>query len=159
MTRHGPQEEVFETGCRAITHFAGGEKHGEFRQFDKTGDIVVEGQILRGEPSGTWIIHKEGGCNATIKVSDQGSGLDSYTERFANGKLRERGLLVTGSWVVLNYWPGVFPTEERHGEWRSYDPSGEVVSIQQFDRGRLLHVEHPFITTLVTEMMNREKQE
>ena len=101
-------------------HYAGGQKHGWWREWDDNHDLVLEEHWRYGRLDG--VVHKyDAGQLLVESTYKRGKADGPYTE-FRNGK---RALA------------GQFAADRRTGTWTTYDASGDVVLVATYKDGVL----------------------
>lgn len=105
------------------TSYKNGMKHGKVEIFDLGGSLSGEGQFNQGEAVGNWDIYSKFHNRVFTVYFDSIPGLQFVTRRISPAdKEREEGTIKDGF---------------RHGEWKMYNPYGEIVSETNYKYGFL----------------------
>ena len=123
-----------------LKNYKEGEYHGNFIEYNKKGEVVVEGQYENGKRVGDW---SNTGAATTTDVEETVKSTTQVTETYPDGSKKLEVTYESELPVFEKHWyqsgellmEGSLQANQRHGVWKSYFKNGKIQSLNNFFEG------------------------
>lgn len=119
-----------EPGYEEEGYYKNDKKHGPWRKYSSTGDIIAIENYLAGGKAG---VQQYFSFIGNIEREEEWRGYNPDAPYDTIPVYGEGNNDVTSYKIVKAEQYSV-----PHGEWRYYDPGGRIINIERYDRGQLL---------------------
>jgi len=144
--KHGNWEQHYDNWQqKLIGEFSHGEKHGEWRFYNKNGNIYKIENYMGGIKFSRWEADLADNIEkVTSEVVDVNDAVEAVVES-GDEVNNYNGDRLNGEWRFYNEKGkcieiGNYQNDEKHGKWTYYYDSGQIKKIQMWEEGKLMEV-------------------
>ncbi|CAN0512968.1 unnamed protein product, partial [Phaeothamnion confervicola] len=131
-----------------------GSKNGEFKNYDREGHLLLEGNFMNGRLHGDNTGYYADGTVKHRFNYEEGNKIGTALTYHTNGKLKlkEQPSLTGQDWVVEEYTDADklisvkrFKNKHPNGQWEFYYPDGKTERIKEnYENGKLSGIRHEY---------------